>query len=241
MDVYLRATSRQAIANAAQSKRTTILRADENATYDHMIDLDLSALEPHIYGPFTPDVITPLSKFKQHIIEKQKDGTWSPTIQAAHIGSCSNSSYQDLARSASLAQQAIKKGLSFKTSVSVTPGSTQIRSTLDRDGATKIFKDAGAALLANASGPCISTWNKDRPQYAALETTGAEDQGDDRQQLHGTGSDTGSILSSYNLDISDGMDGKSTKDYFIASTEVSGIRKICMYQSAHFQRFTDSS
>lgn len=214
MGAYLRATSRQPIANAAQVKQSSILQADENATYDHRIDLDLAALEPHVYGPFTPDVITPLSKFKQHIIEKQNKEQWSPTIQVAHIGSCSNSSYQDLIRSASLAQQASKKGLSFKTSVSVTPGSTQIRSTLDRDGATKIFKDAGAALLANASGPCISTWNKDRSQHTALETT----ENEDRQQLQGAGS----ILSSYNHDISDNMKGKSVKDYFIASPEVRG-------------------
>ncbi|CAO3592833.1 unnamed protein product [Absidia cylindrospora] len=249
MDAYLRATSRQDIANLSHSRRSSILQADENATYNHVIDLDLTTLEPHICGPFTPDFATPLSKFKQHMIEKQKlnqQQRWSPQIQAAHIGSCSNSSYQDLSRSASLAQQALAKGLSFKTSVSLTPGSTQIRSTLDRDGATKIFKDAGAILLANASGSCISSWNQDLPQHAALESDTMEEldvhDGDDKvqqqPQQHHTGKPSYSILSSYNDSVSHGMDGKSNKAHFIASPEI--VTALAIANSLQFNPMTDS-
>ncbi|ORZ08701.1 aconitase family-domain-containing protein [Absidia repens] len=253
MDAYLRATSRQDIANLSHSQRSNILQADENATYNHLIELDLTTLEPHVCAPFTPDFATPLSKFKQYMIAKRKlnqqqQQQWSPQIQAAHIGSCSNSSYQDLVRSASLAQQALAKGLSFKTSVSVTPGSAQIRSTLDRDGVTKVFKDAGAVLLANACGPYISSWNHDLPQHAALESDIVEElgiyDGDDKLQQqrhhhhHHTGRESQSILSSYNDSISHGMDRKTNKDYFIASPEI--VTALAFANSLQFNPMTDS-
>jgi homoaconitase len=153
---YLEATHRGSIAEAASKianspMQRNLLRADPNAEYDKVININLSTLEPHINGPFTPDFSTPLSKFKSVVEEKD----WPRTFGAGLIGSCTNSSYQDMTRSEELVKQASAAGLSPKADFFITPGSEQIRATLERDNTLSTFSSAGGIVLANACGPCI--------------------------------------------------------------------------------------
>jgi homoaconitase len=153
---YLKATHRGAVADAASeiakmSMDRNLLRADPEAVYDKVIEINLSELEPHINGPFTPDLSTPLSKFKSVVEEKD----WPRTFGAGLIGSCTNSSYQDMQRSEDIVKQAAAAGLKPKADFFVTPGSEQIRATLDRDNTISTFESAGGIILANACGPCI--------------------------------------------------------------------------------------
>jgi len=128
-----------------------LLQADDGAEYDNMITIDLSKLEPHINGPHTPDLSVPLSQFSEQV----KINRWPETFGAGLIGSCTNSSYEDMTRCESLVKQAAEAGLKPKVDFFVTPGSEQIRATLDRDQTISTFSDAGAVVLANACGPCI--------------------------------------------------------------------------------------
>ncbi|KAG2180773.1 hypothetical protein INT44_003780 [Umbelopsis vinacea] len=152
---YLRATNRENIANYAKQYSEN-LRSDENAQYDELIEIDLDKLEPHINGPFTPDLATPLSNFKSAVLENN----WPKEIKVALIGSCTNSSYEDMSRAASLARQAVEKGLKVRSQFTVTPGSEQVRATIKRDGQMDSFVDAGGMVLANACGPCIGQWKR---------------------------------------------------------------------------------
>lgn len=152
---YLAATGRRAVATAADANKN-FLRADEGSSYDKVIELNLSEIEPHINGPFTPDLSTPLSKFKDLVKEKG----WKDELSAGLIGSCTNSSYEDMSRSASIARQAAAAGISTKSHFLVTPGSEQIRATIERDGQVEEFENAGAQVLANACGPCIGQWKR---------------------------------------------------------------------------------
>lgn len=145
MSNYLRATRREKIAELADSYKS-LLKADEGAQYDQVIEINLSELEPHINGPFTPDLSTKLSQFSDAI----KKNDWPAELRAALIGSCTNSSYEDMSRAASIAKQAIEQGLKAKSSFFVTPGSEQIRATIQRDGYQEIFEKIGAMVLANA-------------------------------------------------------------------------------------------
>ncbi len=150
---YLEATHRASIARAATEiseshMSRNLLRPDSEAQYDKVIEINLSELEPHINGPFTPDLSTPLSKFKSVVEEKD----WPRTFGAGLIGSCTNSSYQDMTRSEELVKQASAAGLKPKADFFVTPGSEQIRATLDRDNTLETFTSAGATVLANACG-----------------------------------------------------------------------------------------
>ncbi len=117
---------------------------------------NLSELEPHINGPFTPDLATPVSKLAS---EAKKNG-WPDDIRVGLIGSCTNSSYEDMSRSASLVKQAQAAGLELKSKFTVTPGSEQVRATIDRDGMISTFESAGGVVLANACGPCIGQWDR---------------------------------------------------------------------------------
>jgi len=155
MEKYLNATGRQQIAGEA-NKFKHILNADANAHYDQVIEINLDTLEPHINGPFTPDLAHPIGK----IGAAAKKNDWPLDIKVGLIGSCTNSSYEDLGRAASIAKQALNKGLKSKSSFTVTPGSEQIRATIERDGFNKIFKDFGGLVLANACGPCIGQWDR---------------------------------------------------------------------------------
>lgn len=152
---YLSSTRRAPIAQAAAEVNNShkFLHADAVATYDEIITINLSELEPHINGPFTPDLSTPLSKFK----EVAKENEWPARLSAGLIGSCTNSSYQDMLRAESLVTQAEVVGLKPKVDFFVTPGSEQIRATLERDNTLGVFEKAGGTVLANACGPwCVA-------------------------------------------------------------------------------------
>ncbi|KAJ7835290.1 aconitate hydratase [Mycena leptocephala] len=152
MRAYLNATGRAPVARAADKAAAQgILSADEGAEYDQVIEINLSELEPHINGPFTPDLATPLSKFGAFV----KEQGWKDEFSAGLIGSCTNSSYQDMTSVADLARQAKSVGLTTKVPFLCTPGSEQIRATMERDNVTATLEEVGAVVLANACGPCI--------------------------------------------------------------------------------------
>ncbi|RKO97278.1 hypothetical protein CXG81DRAFT_28136 [Caulochytrium protostelioides] len=152
---YLKATKRGYIADYAD-KFAYNLTPDAGAKYDRVIEIDLNTLEPALNGPFTPDLRTPISKLG----EVAKAKSWPNEIKVGLIGSCTNSSYEDMSRAADLVQQAVAAGLPLKSKFLITPGSEQIRATIARDGFTKTFEDAGATVLANACGPCIGQWDR---------------------------------------------------------------------------------
>lgn len=155
MAKYLEATKRSEIAKYANMFQHN-LQADKNAEYDQMIDINLSELEPHINGPFTPDLATPISKFAAAV----KENNWPQELKVALIGSCTNSSYEDMSRSASIAQEAADHGIEVKSKFTITPGSEQVRATIDRDGQIGAFENVGGLVLANACGPCIGQWDR---------------------------------------------------------------------------------
>ncbi|KAJ3115628.1 Aconitate hydratase mitochondrial [Phlyctochytrium bullatum] len=155
MGDYLKATSRPDIAGYADAFKHN-LTADAGAKYDHVIEIDLNTLEPHVNGPFTPDLATPLSQFRDAV---KKNG-WPEELKVGLIGSCTNSSYEDMTRSASLAKQALDAGLTAKAKFTITPGSEQIRATIERDGISDVFEKIGGVVLANACGPCIGQWDR---------------------------------------------------------------------------------
>lgn len=152
---FLRATKRPEIASYAEAFAHN-LRADENAQYDRVIEINLSELEPHVNGPFTPDLATPISKFKDAV----EENSWPSELKVGLIGSCTNSSYEDMTRSASIAKQALDHGLKAKSMFTITPGSEQVRATIARDGQEEILTAAGGVVLANACGPCIGQWDR---------------------------------------------------------------------------------
>ena len=159
---YLKATGRAELAAIADANKD-ILRADDDVVkdpkkyFDEVYEIDLSALEPHLVGPHTPDLARPISK----LAEEAKANGWTTKISSALIGSCTNSSYEDIGRSAMLAEQAMKIGLKMNQPFLVSPGSTQIQNTITRDGQMKTFEAVGATVLANACGPCIGQWKRD--------------------------------------------------------------------------------
>ncbi|KAE8156935.1 aconitase family-domain-containing protein [Aspergillus tamarii] len=152
---YLKATKRQHIGDFARSYAKE-LREDEGAEYDQLIEINLSELEPHINGPFTPDLATPISKFKE-AVEANK---WPEELKVGLIGSCTNSSYEDMSRAASIARDALDHGLKSKSLFTITPGSEQIRATIERDGQLQTLEEYGGVILANACGPCIGQWDR---------------------------------------------------------------------------------
>lgn len=155
MSAYLRATNRPEIAEAARLASQE-LAADPGAEYDRVIEIDLSSLEPHINGPFTPDLTTPVSKLSDTV---EKEG-WPSTLTAGLIGSCTNSSFQDMTRAADLARQALDAGLKPKMPLLVSPGSEQTRKTLEDAGSLQIFEELNGTLLTNACGPCCGSWDR---------------------------------------------------------------------------------
>ncbi|XP_049801632.1 aconitate hydratase, mitochondrial-like [Schistocerca nitens] len=156
MKDYLLATNRKEIAEEADKYAKTLFTADPGAPYDQTIELDLDTLEPHINGPFTPDLCHPISKLGQTAKEKG----WPLDIRVGLIGSCTNSSYEDLGRCSSIAKEAMKHGLKSKIPFYITPGSEQIRATIERDGIAGTLRQFGGTLLANACGPCIGQWDR---------------------------------------------------------------------------------
>ena len=159
MAKYLTATSRDEVARLAD-KVAEHLRADDAVLanpeefYDQLIEINLSELEPHLNGPFTPDRATPISE----MAKVAADNNWPTDIEVGLIGSCTNSSYEDISRSASIAKQAVEKKLKVKSEFTITPGSEQVRFTVERDGFLETFVKMGGVVLANACGPCIGQW-----------------------------------------------------------------------------------
>jgi len=162
MEKYLRATGRGEVADLANEIKE-YLQADpevyENPEkyYDQVIEINLDELEPHLNGPFTPDRDTPVSKMKEAV----KENDWPQEVEWGLIGSCTNSSYEDLSRAASVAKQALEKGIKPKARIGINPGSEQVRYTAERDGLLDIFKELGATIFTNACGPCIGQWRRD--------------------------------------------------------------------------------
>lgn len=194
---YLNATGRGFVADAAvkANKEHGFLGADAHAKYDEVITINLSELEPHINGPFTPDLSTPLSKFKDAVKENQ----WPEKLSAGLIGSCTNSSYQDMLRAEHLVKQAESAGLKPKVGFFITPGSEQIRATLERDQTLEVFEKAGGTVLANACGPCIGQWKRT----------------DDVQK-----GESNAIFTSYNRNFRSRNDGSAATMNFLTSPEV---------------------
>lgn len=188
-------------------------KADEGAEYDQLITIDLSTLEPHINGPFTPDLATPLSKFKDVV----KDQQWPEKLSAGLIGSCTNSSYEDMTRVESLLKDAKKAGLKPASDFYITPGSEQIRATLERDGTLETFEDAGGIVLSNACGPCIGQWQ--RHDGVTKGTSNA-------------------ILTSYNRNFRGRNDGNPDTMNFLASPEI--VTAMAFAGSTTFNPVTDS-
>ncbi|GAA5920343.1 hypothetical protein JCM1841_005574 [Sporobolomyces salmonicolor] len=194
MQAYLKATNRAPVATAAdEAAAKGFLSADKGAEYDQHITIDLSTLEPKLNGPFTPDLSTPLSKFGQLVQEKG----WKDELSAALIGSCTNSSYEDMSRVASIARQAKAKGLKVKSSFMVTPGSELINATIERDGLKGDLEAVGGTVLANACGPCIGQWDRE-------EKKGEEN----------------AILTSFNRNFKARNDGNRLTMNFLASPDI---------------------
>lgn len=209
---YLKATKRADVAGEADKHAKNLLTADEGAKYDQVIEIDLDTLVPHINGPFTPDLAHPIADFAGAV----KKAGWPDQISAALIGSCTNSSYQDMDRCADLVKQAAEAGLKTQVPFLVTPGSEQIRATIAKDGQIATFEAAGATVLANACGPCIGQW--DRSDVPA----GSKN----------------SIVTSYNRNFSKRNDGNPNTHCFVTSPELTTMMAIAGRLS--FNPLTDS-
>ena len=199
MATYLAATDRADIAKLAQQYREHLVGdpevlADPKKYYDEVVEIDLSELEPHIVGPHSPDRARPISKLAAEV---KKEG-WPAQIKAALIGSCTNSSYEDMKRSAHVAMQALKAGLKAKTPFLVTPGSERIYQTIKRDGMMETFEKIGGTVLANACGPCIGQWKR--------SDVGKEE--------------TNTIVSSFNRNFPGRNDGSAATMSFLTSPEI---------------------
>ncbi len=161
MDRYLRATDRSDVADAAREVREHLTADPEvysnpESYFDQVIEIDLNTLEPHLNGPFTPDLATPISRMGQ----AARENDWPLRVEVGLIGSCTNSSYEDISRAASLAKQVSEKNLKTKSQFTITPGSEQVRYTIERDGFIETFESIGATVFANACGPCIGMWDR---------------------------------------------------------------------------------
>jgi homoaconitase len=212
MRQYLRATGRGPVAAAADAAAEAgFLSSDQGAEYDEVIEVNLSELEPHLNGPFTPDLATPLSKFGPFL---QENG-YPTTLSAAAIGSCTNSSYEDMSRVTSIAEQAKAAGLASKVPFLITPGSEMIRATIERDGLQGKLEAVGGTVLANACGPCIGQWKRD------------EKKGEDN-----------AILTSFNRNFKARNDGNLKTMNFLASPEI--VTAMAFSGDLNFNPMTDS-
>jgi aconitate hydratase len=195
---YLKATDRADVVEAADKVAEHLtgdpeVYANPEKYFDRVIEIDLSTLEPHINGPYTPDLAWPISKFAEAV----KENDYPQTLEVGLIGSCTNSSYEDLDRAASLARQAVEKNLQVKSEFTVTPGSEQIRYTVERDGQLDAFEKIGGVVLANACGPCIGQWARHMKDP-------------DRKN---------SIITSFNRNFAKRNDGNPNTHGFVASPE----------------------
>ncbi|MFZ1289099.1 MAG: aconitate hydratase [Melioribacteraceae bacterium] len=199
MAAYLKATGRADVAELA-TKHANLLTADEGVYenpekyFDQIIEINLSELEPHLNGPYSPDRAWPISQMKQAV----KDNDFPEELSVGLIGSCTNSSYEDIDRAANIAKQALSKGLKAKAQFTITPGSEQVRATIERDGQLKTLTDFGGVVLSNACGPCIGMWQRmDNPEQKR-----------------------NSIVTSFNRNFAKRQDGNPNTLAFVASPEI---------------------
>lgn len=214
---YLRATNRDDVADAANEMRAYLRSDDEvytnpEAYYDELIEINLSELVPALNGPFTPDLRTPVSEMKEVAAANQ----WPLDVEWGLIGSCTNSSYEDLSRAASIAQQAIDKGLVTKASFGINPGSEVVRYTADRDGLLKTFEDLNAVIFTNACGPCIGQWDRE---------------GADKEEKN-------TIVHSFNRNFKKRADGNPNTYAFVTSPEM--VAAIAIAGRLDFNPLTDT-
>ena len=217
MSAYLRGTERAEVADLADGVRDHLrpdaeVYASPEKYYDQLIEINLSELEPHINGPFTPDLAWPLSKFAEAV----RTNNWPAKLDVGLIGSCTNSSYEDMTRAASIADQAASKNLKAKSEFTITPGSELVRFTAERDGILNTFADIGGVVLANACGPCIGQWARH----------GAEK------------GEKNSIITSFNRNFAKRADGNPNTHAFVASPEI--VTAFAIAGSLTFNPITDT-
>lgn len=217
MERYLRATGRADVADAANAVKHHLtgdpeVYANPEAYFDQIIEINLSEMEPYLNGPFTPDLATPISKMK----EEAAKNNWPVKVEWGLIGSCTNSSYEDLSRAASIAKQAVDKGLVTKAEFGINPGSEQVRYTADRDGLIKTFTDLNATIFTNACGPCIGMWDRVGSEKAEKNT----------------------IVHSFNRNFAKRADGNPNTFAFVASPEL--VAAIAIAGDLSFNPITDT-
>lgn len=217
MSRYLKATGREEIAAAADAIKEHLtadaeVYANPEKYFDQVIEINLSELEPHLNGPFTPDLATPISKMKEEAV---KNG-WPTKIEVGLIGSCTNSSYEDISRAVSLAKQVTDKGLKLKSEFTITPGSEQVRYTIERDGFLDVFDKIGATVFANACGPCIGMWARVGAEKAEKNT----------------------IVHSFNRNFAKRADGNPNTYAFVGSPEI--VTAMAIAGDLSFNPLTDS-
>jgi len=209
---YLAATERQAIADEALKYKDSLLSPDAGCKYDQVIEIDLSTLEPHVNGPFTPDLATPISQLG----DAAKNNGWPLEVKDGLIGSCTNSSYEDMSRVASLMKQALAKGMKSKGTFYITPGSEQIRATIERDGLADTMREFGGIVLANACGPCIGQWDRQNVKKGEKNT----------------------IVTSYNRNFTGRNDANPATHCFVTSPEMTVA--LTLAGTLDFNPLTDS-
>ncbi|MFZ5554509.1 MAG: aconitate hydratase [Bacteroidota bacterium] len=217
MERYLRSTGRADVADLANAIKEHLtgdaeVYADPKKYFDEVYEINLSELEPHLNGPFTPDLATPISKMKE---EAAKNG-WPLKVEVGLIGSCTNSSYEDISRAASLAKQAVEKNLKAKAQFTITPGSEQVRYTIERDGFIDTFNKIGANVFANACGPCIGMWDRAGAEKAEKNT----------------------IVHSFNRNFAKRADGNPNTFAFVGSPEL--VTAIAIAGDLSFNPLTDT-
>ncbi len=217
MSDYLRGTERAEIADAADQVANHLKGDDEvysnpEKYFDEVIEINLSELEPHVNGPFTPDLAWPISKFAAAV----KENNWPSQLEVGLIGSCTNSSYEDISRAASLAQQAVEANIKTKSEFTITPGSELVRYTVERDGYLGTFEKIGGVVLANACGPCIGQW--------------ARHTNDPNRK--------NSIITSFNRNFAKRNDGNPNTHAFVASPEI--VTALAIAGDLSFNPLTDS-
>jgi len=219
MDRYLRATDRSDIADAAKAVQEHLTAdpecyADPDKFFDQVIEINLDELKPLINGPFTPDLSTHTGK---EMTDKATKNGWPLDVEWGLIGSCTNSSYEDLSRAASIAKQAVDKGLTTKAEFGINPGSEQVRYTTERDGILKIFEDLNATIFTNACGPCIGQWARYKDPMNAPKN---------------------SIIHSFNRNFSKRADGNPSTHAFVASPEI--VAAVAIAGRLDFNPMTDT-
>ena len=217
MERYLRATGRAEIADLANEVKEHLTGDDEvyanpENYFDQVIEINLSELEPHVNGPFTPDLATPVSEMR----EKAKKHDWPMKVEWGLIGSCTNSSYEDISRAASIASQAVSKGLKPAAEFGINPGSELVRYTIERDGFIKTFEDLGTKIFTNACGPCIGQWSRS---------------GADKKEKN-------TIVHSFNRNFSKRNDGNPNTHAFVTSPEM--VAALAISGDLGFNPITDT-